>query len=391
VNLVAASYRVEWIRKLLLRTPLTLMYHGVPAKAGPGVYAARFEEHVRFLKRHFQLLHADDLCRERPVDSPPAVVLTFDDSFRNNAEVVAPILRKHGVPALFFVCSRHAEMGKYLWFVYLKALRCCFKWTSFKLRGELMDMSPGRRDATVDRLDRWLRELKPYPAAMYRVLEQELPPLAEFVPPEQRRDEFDGMLVEEVEELGADPLFTLGVHTIDHAFLPLCEHQEAVHQITANRDWLQSLSKKPCEYIAYPEGGYSRETLECCREAGLKRGFAVVPKLKVDERWEIPRLGIYSPSVDILGFKAVWGRALAIDRWPRPHNHRVYSAMAGGGAPAAVAASASRLAVAASYPQGPVPVPRDRAASTACVTCASGDSDHPVAPGPSADVGNQDR
>jgi peptidoglycan/xylan/chitin deacetylase (PgdA/CDA1 family) len=365
------------------------MYHGVPAKGGQGVHAASFEEHVRYLKQHFQLLHASDLCRERPAGSPPAVALTFDDGFRNNVEVAAPILRKYNVPALFFVCSRHAEAGKYLWFVYLNALRRCFKWKSFKLRGELMEMSGGRRDATVDRLGGWLRELKPYPAAMYRVIDDELPPLAEFVSPEQRRDEFDGLPAEEIEELGADPLFTLGAHTVDHPHLSKCELNEAKWQITTNRIWLQAISKKPCEYIAYPSGDYNGETIQCCKEAGLQMGFAVAPKLKVAERWETPRIGIYSPSVDILGFKAVWGRALAIERWPRLRKGRSHGTYAEYVPSAGPELPRAGLATDSSCEGGPAPLPRANAASAACATGASGDPNSRVDPGLSSAVGKE--
>ena len=312
----------ERLRKLLLSNPNTLMYHGVPANGRQGLNAVRFEKQVLFLKRHFQLLAAADLWVKRPRESRPAVVLSFDDGFRNNAEVVAPILRKHCVPALFFVSSRHAEAGKYLWFAYFQALGLHFKWKSFSLNGKWMDMSAGRRRATVSRLAQQLGELKPYPAAMYRVIEEELPPFEEFVSSELRRDKYEGMTAGDIEELGADPLFTVGVHTVDHPFLSRCERSEVMYQITANKNWLQGLSKKPCDMIAYPLGDYDRRTIECCREAGLTRGFAVVPKLNTETEWEAPRIGIYSRSLTILGVKALWGWTPALDRLPRLHGLR---------------------------------------------------------------------
>jgi peptidoglycan/xylan/chitin deacetylase (PgdA/CDA1 family) len=43
--------------------------------------------------------------RQRRMTEQPAVVLTFENGYRNQAEVAAPILSKHQVPAIFFVRS----------------------------------------------------------------------------------------------------------------------------------------------------------------------------------------------------------------------------------------------------------------------------------------------
>jgi len=302
---------------MVSRTPTVLVYHGIASNHAEGMNAQSLEQHILFLKRHFVLLHPNELERPRARGSRPGVVLSFDDGFRNNAELAAPILRKHGAPALFFICSRHSEPGKYLWFVYFNKLLRRFKWNRFTLRGGVEDMSAGQRHATVRRLSDWLAQLKPHPAALYKVIEEELPRLEDFVSPEELRNECEGMRAEEIEDLAADPLFAFGVHTMDHPFLSRCEREEAIRQIGGNKNWLESMSARKCDAIAYPCGDYTRETLECCRAAGLTRGYAEVPKFGSERDWEVPRIGIYSPSLDILGFKAAWGRALAVERWPR--------------------------------------------------------------------------
>jgi peptidoglycan/xylan/chitin deacetylase (PgdA/CDA1 family) len=89
------------------------------------------------------------------------VLLTFDDGLRNNAEVATPIVRKHGVPAIYFFSSRHATPGKYLWFVYLSNLERQFKGAGFVFRERFMDMFPGRREATMSELTEALLRLRP--------------------------------------------------------------------------------------------------------------------------------------------------------------------------------------------------------------------------------------
>jgi peptidoglycan/xylan/chitin deacetylase (PgdA/CDA1 family) len=316
MSMLSFSYNLPLLGRLLPRTPTVLLYHGVPRTSSWGdLDAPAFEEQIVFLKRWFTFVHPQDVYKRRVSGKPADVLLTFDDGFRNNAEVAAPILRRHGVPAIFFICSRHCAPGKYVWFAYLQALQRCFNGKGFTFRGEFMDMSPEHRAATVRHLTLALARLKPHPAALYRAIDEELPRMEDFATAEVLR-ESEGMSPDQVQELAADPLFTIGVHTVDHPQLTLCEPQEALRQIRENKSWLEQITGKPCDTIAYPFGHYNDTTIECCRAAGLRQGYAVLQKLNYDRDWEIPRLGIYSPALDVLGFKVVWGRALAVDHWP---------------------------------------------------------------------------
>ena len=121
--MLALSYTLPLLARWLPRTPTVLVYHGVPRNRWGGLEAASFEEQVVFLKARFAFVHPRDTYKRRVSGGPAEVQLTFDDGFRNNAEVVAPILRRHRVPAIFFICSRHSVPGRYLWSAYLAALR----------------------------------------------------------------------------------------------------------------------------------------------------------------------------------------------------------------------------------------------------------------------------
>src|SRR5262249_24195435 len=93
-------------------------------------------------------------------------------------------------------------------------------------------------------------------------------------------------------------------------FLTKCEADECRRQIADNKAWIEQISKRPCEALAYPSGEYDREVLEQCRLSGLRYGHAIIPKYKAGSHLEIPRIGIYSTSMDILGFKVQWGNLL---------------------------------------------------------------------------------
>ena len=188
-----ASWKLPFIGSVTSRRPIVLLYHGTPPRrSGVSMPADAFEQHIQFLTRHFECVPIGGRRKRRAFDRIQ-VAVTFDDGFRNNATIAAPILRKYRVPATFFLCSRHAEPNGYLWFAYLEALEENFRGNGFSFRGQFMDMSPGQRPETMARLREWLLELTPHPAAMYSAIESELPQLEDFISSEYLSEHYAGM------------------------------------------------------------------------------------------------------------------------------------------------------------------------------------------------------
>lgn len=302
------GWRLPLGERLAPRGRAALVYHGIPCTTvAPQVDARTFESHVAFLVEHFEMVAPEDGDKRRPARAKIQVLLTFDDGFRNNAEIVAPILRRYRVPAVFFVCTRHAEPGKYLWFSYLKMLERCFKGNGFIYEGELMDMSPGERRKTMRKLEQHLLSLKPHPAKMYEVIDEQLPRLEDFASEAEINDCCAGMTAEQIEELAACSLFTVGVHTADHPMLTMCEPQEAARQIGSNKEWIEKLIKRRCDLIAYPNADYDENILAQCRALGINGGYTANRSLKRDPQLEVKRVGIYARPTIELGFKVRWG------------------------------------------------------------------------------------
>lgn len=308
-SIANVGWRMPLLHRLSPRSTVVLVYHGVP-RTGEGLNAVSFEQQIQFLKRYCDFCLWEQQDELRPARARVRVLLTFDDGFRNNAEVVAPILRRNKVPAIFFVSSRHIGSGQYLWFTYLRMLEERFAGEGFTFRDEYFDMSAGHRRQTIARLRRVLLQLKPHPGAMYDAINQELPRVDKGIRQEVVDDAFAGMTVAQLSDLASDPLFRVGAHTVDHPFLPLCDKAEQLRQLSANRCWLESIIRRNCDAVAYPAGEYNSDVVESCREVGFTRGFALHRKGNVDPLMEIPRVDIYYPSLAELGFKVRWGNLL---------------------------------------------------------------------------------
>jgi peptidoglycan/xylan/chitin deacetylase (PgdA/CDA1 family) len=305
------GWRLPLSRVLSGRRPAILTYHGIPRHGQAGeVDAATFERQMVFLKAHFDLVSWEQLATARTGLSPVQVLLTFDDGFRNNAEVVAPILRRHRIPAVFFVCSRHAEPHKYLWFSYLRALEQWYPGNALSFRGQLFDMSPSRRASSAAQLRSALLNLRPHPGAMYKAIEMECPRLEDFAPASGLADRSAGMTDQQVKELSSDPLFTIGIHTVDHPYLTKCEPAEMTRQIEDNKRWVQQLTSRNCDLIAYPLGDHCGQVLKICQRLHLRYGFTVEKSIEGDAELQLFRVGIYRPSLDELGVKVRWGRLI---------------------------------------------------------------------------------
>ena len=84
-----------------------LTYHSIDESGSPvSLGADVFRAHVRWLARgRVKVLPLEDLLRAG--DHEDAVAITFDDGFRNFAEVAAPLLLGQGLPVTLFVVSDH--------------------------------------------------------------------------------------------------------------------------------------------------------------------------------------------------------------------------------------------------------------------------------------------
>jgi peptidoglycan/xylan/chitin deacetylase (PgdA/CDA1 family) len=110
-----------------------LMYHRVdvrvPADAtgrSLTVAPAVFEAQLEWLRAHrIRTLTMNDLADalERGQHPRNAVVLTFDDGYRDAADVVAPLLRKYGDRASFYVSAGYVGDARHAGWEQLRAMR----------------------------------------------------------------------------------------------------------------------------------------------------------------------------------------------------------------------------------------------------------------------------
>src|SRR3989344_4724847 len=115
ISTITSIFRIYSLLRLARRNKiLILAYHGVSAKKitslenfdGKHVHKDLFEKQVRYLKKYYNILSLDDYInsvkygKKLPANS---VILTFDDGYRNNFTVLAPVAKKHKIPITIFL------------------------------------------------------------------------------------------------------------------------------------------------------------------------------------------------------------------------------------------------------------------------------------------------
>ncbi len=197
-----------------------------------------------------------DEARERIVAGRSAkrfVALTFDDGLRDNLAFAWPILKRHTVPFTMYVASSFADGTGVLWWVVLERAIARNDAIEIEFDGveRRFDCSTLEAKAeTFSTIYWWLRA---------REREADIRKMIAEIAFGYGID--TGNLCrelcmdwEELAGLAADPLVTIGSHTVSHPFLTkLPADSVREEMIGANRRIAEKLGSKP-QHFAYPVG-----------------------------------------------------------------------------------------------------------------------------------------
>jgi peptidoglycan/xylan/chitin deacetylase (PgdA/CDA1 family) len=113
-------FRTSFHRRLRRNEAVIVVFHRVNDiyPNDPLTYTSRkFEDFVRFFGRFFDVVPLSELLRrlETGVELAACLAITFDDGYRGNATIAAPILESYGQHACFFVTTRFIGTDQVPW------------------------------------------------------------------------------------------------------------------------------------------------------------------------------------------------------------------------------------------------------------------------------------
>ena len=105
-----------------------------------------------------------------------------------------------------------------------------------------------------------------------------------------------GLSTVELKALDADPLCTIGAHTVSHPKLDTLSYEEQYKEIADSKLELERLLGHPVQHFSFPHGAHNEDTLSICRELGfqtvvqswggpVRRGklYDVLPRINITE------------------------------------------------------------------------------------------------------------
>lgn len=237
---------------------VVLTYHRVLEAADPfrphEPTVARFRAHMAVVRRWFRPLTLAAACAAAQQRRLPAraVVVTFDDGYRDNHDLALPVLREFGIPATVFVATGFIG-GTPMWNDrVIEALRHT-RHAALKADDLGLDL---RLDSVAARV-----------AAVGPVLER-----LKYLAPEARLREVERLerllatgptddLMMDAERIRAlaDAGIEVGGHTVSHPILATLDAAAAGAEIIDGKRHLEALLDREVVSFAYPNGRPGRD------------------------------------------------------------------------------------------------------------------------------------
>lgn len=232
-------------------------------------HASEFEQTMRWVKRVFNVIPLRDGVEGLKTGNLPdrALCITFDDGYANNESVAAPILKKLGLHATFFIATAYLDGGRMFNDSVMEAVRRFqgseLDLTSLGLGRHATGTIPDKSRAIGHVLD----AVKYKPAEERREIAERIAEIAGTTLPT------DLMMTSEQAANLARMGFELGGHTETHPILAKLGADEARREIERGKRRVEELAGGRIGLFAYPNGrphrDYSRATVELVRAAGF--------------------------------------------------------------------------------------------------------------------------
>jgi peptidoglycan/xylan/chitin deacetylase (PgdA/CDA1 family) len=253
------------------RVGLALCYHAVaPAGGDPAhellapLSVAEFERQLRLLRRRYRLVTASELpgaVRDRRRGARVPLAMTFDDDLPEHVAHAAPVLRRAGAPATFFVSGAGLDGGDAFWWQSLQAA-----WDAGRVgRTERARWGGG---TTIRDVARTVQAMAPADRAAAAV---ELRTLAAPHPHGGRTGTTRHLGAEELAELARD--FELGFHTRAHDDLRTLTADALPAALADGRAALEQAVGRSVSVLSYPHGGAGSREAAAAGAAGYNAAF----------------------------------------------------------------------------------------------------------------------
>lgn len=309
---------------------LVLTYHRIGNPDGdlfdPGVFSAtadQFCDQISWLKRHHSLVNLEEAlsfvsqttgeCKSRC-----RVLITFDDGYLDNYEIAYPILRSHGVQAVFFLATSMVGSCHLPWWDRIAYLMKTARRRQFSINHPVRLAVDIDKNGMAESLRSVLLSYKNPENSDSEPFIRELKEASMGQDPPRTMRRF--LSWDEAREMSKAGMI-IGSHTRSHHVLSQLDPREQYEELSTARTILKNQLGIEVDVLAYPVGGrtsFTDQTQVAAREAGYRAAFSFYGGINLRGKrsaYDINRIGINNQS--LRRFRVQTGVCRATGRfWP---------------------------------------------------------------------------
>lgn len=276
------NYPIKIAGELLLRFPalnkfllnyrnesLRIVYYHMISEADHSYYLTNkaippslLREQIRFFKKHFEIISLRQVIQaaKEKISLKRKLVITFDDGFRENYHIIAPILVDEKVRATFFLISNCIDNKDLMWRNKLLVInntrqaKLAAVLNEFHKEFNLAKKKPGEN--ILEWSFRVWEMKKKEVFVNFLWANSELEPLSEFLAEKQPY-----MTSCEINEIIREG-FSIGTHSLSHPIFSKLDYDEFEEEVLGSVKILERVLNKKVDAFSYPFGLRAKASFE---------------------------------------------------------------------------------------------------------------------------------
>ena len=204
---------------------------------------------LKYKSAGYRFVSLDEVQRQlerRKRNSRKFVCFTLDDGFADNYKQAFPIFKKYSCPFAIYITTDYPDQNAQFWWYQLEEL--LLKKDQLMINGVEYDCS----------------DLEKKNKAFWDIREKIFSSDAEMTMTELKQlfNENDchtkvhALSWKQIVELSADPLCTIGAHSVTHASLPVLSDENIRKELSEGKKIIEDRIKKTVRHFAYPYGNW---------------------------------------------------------------------------------------------------------------------------------------
>ncbi|WP_228140233.1 polysaccharide deacetylase family protein [Moritella sp. JT01] len=272
-----------------------LMLHGVMKRHSKSAWDPlrsqlspdEFKRTLSILSGYYQFINieqaVDILAGKAPlIDN--AMLITFDDGYRNNIDYALPICELFGIKPVLFVVTGHIDSGLPFWFDRLdyalqqnmggkitleyKKQKYHFDATS---RGVLQKSYKNFRDYCKHNFTDEIQMNELF-NGLSEILEQQSGRALSDI---CANDDWSAIATwAQLQEVVVQGRLDVASHTVDHFRLERLSEIQMSPQVKSSKDHIEQEIAVKCQYFCYPNGSYNQLAIKLIKESGYRAAFS---------------------------------------------------------------------------------------------------------------------